>query len=75
MTSHLSSQQHEVLADVDDAGADDAEREAGEDVGVVALARPQHAPGLGAVLGERRARREDGALLEASICITSDHTP
>lgn len=61
---HLGGEQHEVLGDVDEAGAEDAEREAGEDVGVVALPRPQHAPVLRAVLGERRARREDRTLLE-----------
>ena len=63
LTSYLSGQQHEVLGDVDDASADDAERESGEDVGVVALSGSQHAPVLRAVVRERRARREDRALL------------
>lgn len=62
---YLSSQKHEVIRDVDDPGADDAERESGEDVRVVPLPGAQQAAVLRAVVGERRPRREDRAVLRA----------
>ena len=65
-TTHLRGPKEHLLADVVHAGGDDAQRHAGEDVGVVALARVQ---GL-AVDGDRRERRARGehgpALSDAS---------
>lgn len=72
--SYLGSEQHEVVSDVDDASRDDAQRETGEDVGVVALARLQHRSTLRVIVREGRARRKHRTLLPLSfhlnlICI------